>query len=200
MMINIDTMLAWGAVYKKIAADEMVFMDGTECHFYYQLASGSLRWINVNDEGKEFIQYMVEPGDCFGELPLFDDGFYAGSAIANTDSIILRLQKNTFLRILKEEPEIQFAFSRLMAERLRFKFMLLQELTCCSPEHSISSLFSHFKATNRNICDKQNQIKLTRQQIADMTGMRVETVIRTIRNLNNKGSLTINRGKILLPL
>lgn len=196
MMIDIDTLLVWGATYKKLADEEVIFREGTEGHFYYQLISGSVRWVNITDDGREFIQNMVEPGDCFGELPLFDDSAYAASAIANKESVILRLHKNTFRQILKEDPELHFAFSRLMAERIRFKFLLLKELACSDPEHRIVTLFSYFKEAKKNICRNCNQVQLTRQQIANMTGLRVETVIRAIKSLQFKGSLVIDKGKV----
>ncbi|MDP4263416.1 MAG: Crp/Fnr family transcriptional regulator [Bacteroidota bacterium] len=196
MMINIDTLLAWGATYRKVAAEETIFREGTRGHFYYQLVSGSVRWISVTEDGREFIQHMIEPGESFGELPLFDDSLYGASAIANKDSVILRLHKDTFRQILKEDPEIHFAFSRLMAQRMRFKFMLLKELACSDPEHRITSLFSYFKESKTNICNDCNRVQLTRQQIANMTGLRVETVIRAIKNLQFKGSLVIDKGKV----
>jgi CRP-like cAMP-binding protein len=57
-------------------------------------------------------------------------------------------------------------------------------------------LLSYFKKTKKNICPDCNKIKLTRQQIADMTGLRVETVIRTIKQLEEKGEVTIEKGKV----
>ena len=45
---------------------------------------------------------------------------------------------------------------------------------------------------------KRFKVNLTRQQIANMTGLRVETVIRTIRAMQDKGLVTIERGKIFL--
>lgn len=55
MMIDIDMLLAWGAAYKKLSAGEMIFREGTHSSFYYQLVSGKVRWVNINDDGKEFI-------------------------------------------------------------------------------------------------------------------------------------------------
>ncbi|HMX79041.1 MAG TPA: Crp/Fnr family transcriptional regulator [Ferruginibacter sp.] len=196
MMIDIDLLLAWGAAYKKVSAGEMIFREGGNCSFYYQLVSGKVRWVNINDEGREFIQTIIEPGECFGELPLFDDEAYAASAIADEDSVIIRLHKITFLQLIKENPEIHFAFSKLLTERLRFKFLMLKELATHNPESSISTLLSYFKEHKKNICTKCNRLKLTRQQIADMTGLRVETVIRTMRNMHSMGLLRIDKGKV----
>ncbi len=195
-MIEIDTLLAWGAVYKKLEAEEIIFREDSECHFYHQLVSGSVRWTNFKDDGGEFIQNMIEPGESFGELPLFDGSQYAASAITNKESVIIRLHKATFQQMMKESPEILQEFLKLFSDRLRLKFLLLKELSCFGPEHRISTLFSYFKKSNRNYCRKCNLLKLTRQQVADMTGLRVETVIRSIRHMNENGQLVIERGKV----
>ena len=196
MVIDINALLAWGGTYKIISAGDIIFREGNICSFYHQLVSGSVRWVNINYEGKEILQIMIEPGECFGELPLFDAGTFAATTIANEDSVIIRLNKVTFHQLIKENPEIHFTFSKLLAERLRFKFMIVRELANHNPEHCISSLFTYFKETQKNICAKCNRIKLTRQQIADMTGLRVETVIRTIRNMHRKGELLVDKGKV----
>jgi len=196
MMIDIDTLLAWGAAYKKVAPEEIIFNEGSEGHFYYQLVSGSVRWVTINDDGREFIQYLVESGECFGELALFDNGPYAASAIANNESVVIRLHKDIFLQLLKELPNLHFSFSRIMAERMRFKMMLLNELAFNSPEHMITALLAYFKEKGKFICGDCAQVRLTRQQMADMTGLRVETVIRTMKSLENKGAVVIDKGKV----
>jgi CRP-like cAMP-binding protein len=89
---------------------------------------------------------MSGPGESFGELHLFDDAGYAASAIANKETVILRLQKATFRQLLREDPELHFAFSKLMAQRMRFKFLLLKELACGNP--SIVSL--PYSLTSKN--------------------------------------------------
>lgn len=196
MKIDIDTLLAWGAAYKKVAAGEFIFREGMESSFYYQLVSGKVRWMNINEEGKEFIQTIIEPDECFGELPLFDDEPFAANAVADEDSVIIRLHRTTFHQVLKENPELHFEFTKLLAQRLRFKFLILKELANHNPESSISTLLNYFKQQRKNICTKCNRINLTRQQIADMTGLRVETVIRTMKSMQSKGSLQIIKGKV----
>lgn len=196
MIIDIDILLALGATYKKVPAGELIFREGGVCCFYHQLISGTVRWVNIDDEGNEFIQNMIEEGECFGELPLFDEEPYAATAIAETDSVVLRLHRSLFLQLLLEKPDIHFAFTKLMSQRLRFKFLLLKELVHHNPEQSISTLLNYLKRNNKSICIKCNKVNLTRQQIANMTGLRVETVIRAIRLLHDKGSLVIEKGKV----
>src|SRR5438874_2257516 len=143
MMIDINVLLAWGATFKKVAAEEIIFREGLQSNFYYQLVSGKVRWVNINDDGKEFIQAMIEPGECFGELPLFDGEPFAATAIADEDSVIIRLHAATFQQLIKEHPEILSAFTKLLSQRVRFKFLMAKESANNNPEHRISGLISY---------------------------------------------------------
>ncbi len=196
MIIDINILLAWGGAYKKYAAEEIIFQEGGVCSFYYQLVSGSVRWVNVDDEAKEILQIMIWPGDCFGEFPLFDGGVYAATSFANDDVVVIRLSKPIFLKLIKENPEIHFNITKNLVERLRFKFLLFGDLAHHNPEQSIKHLFSYFKRNQKNICPTCSKVVLTRQQIADMIGLRVETVIRAIRTMHNNGELLIDKGKV----
>lgn len=196
MIIDIDTLLAWGAIYKQVSAGEVVFSEGQDCYYYYQVVSGSIRWVNIDEEGREYIQTIIEPGESFGELPLFDDEPYAASAIAEEDSIIIKLRKQVFLQLVKENPDIHFALSRIMAKRIRFRFILSKSIAYHAPETRVSALLEYLKKEKKNFCSVCNQVKLTRQQIADMTGLRVETVIRVMRHMHDKGAIRIEKGKV----
>lgn len=195
-MIDASILLSYGASYKKVNAGEVIFHEAQEAHFYYQLESGRVKWLSIDDDGREFIHAIIEPGESFGELPLFDGEPYAATAIADKDCVIYRLHEASFHRLLKDHPSIHFGFTKLMAQRLRFKFLLSKEVADHDPENTITSLFNHFKKEKHHICNDCSQVQLTRQQIADMTGLRVETVIRTIRHLHEKGILKVNKGKV----
>ena len=195
-MIDSDLLIAYGAAYKNVVANETIFEEGAECHFYYQLEGGSIKWVNIDDTGTEFIHIMVVPGECVGEMSLFDKQPYAASAIAETKSIILRLHAPSFQKLISENPEILLLFTKLMAQRLRYKFLMSKEIAFHKPEQTISSLLNHFKKSNLHFCNDCSRLNLTRQQIADMTGMRVETVIRTIRSMHIRGKLKIEKGRV----
>jgi len=197
-MINTDLLLTLGANYKKVAAGEIIFLEGNRCNYYYELVSGRVRWANFNDEGKEYLQMLVEPGECFGELPLFDGLPYAATAIADEDSLVIRLHQATFHELLKDNPDIHYSFSRLLAERLRFKFFILTDLLHKEPEDRIKSLINYLQLHKHHVCSDCGKINLTRQQIANMTCLRVETVIRAMRTMHDRGEIAIKKGKVFL--
>ena len=118
--------------------------------------------------------------------------------MAETDCVILQLQKTSFQLMLQEFPNLLFSFTKLLAQRVRYKFFLLKEAACHSPERRIVTLLNYFRKKKNIQPDEPFRVELTRQQIAGMTGLRVETVIRAIRNLNDQGKLVIDKGKVFL--
>lgn len=198
-MLDISLLLDKGATYREIAPGEMLFEEGSIASFYYQLISGRIRWANLLANGKEVLHRIVEPGESFGELPLFDGETYAASAIADAPGKVIRLRVESFHELLRERPEIHFAFSKLFVERLRFSFLLTNTLSANSPEFILETLIDYFNQKGKYICKECNRLLLTRQQLANITGLRVETVIRTIKNMQRDEKLNVIKGKVFIP-
>lgn len=197
LTIDIDILIAWGAVYKKYHKGDIVFKEDSPAVFYHQIETGMVKMVNCNEQGKEFIQGIFEQGESFGEPPLFIGGIYPAAAVAETDCIVLRLRKESFFDILKDRPEIHLEISKVLANRLLLKAIVSRELACHEPEHRIITILDMIiKKSDRN--GGKIKVPYTRQQIADMTGLRVETVIRTIKNMEQKGSLQIEGGKVYI--
>jgi CRP/FNR family cyclic AMP-dependent transcriptional regulator len=195
-MIDLDLLLAWGATFHNLEKGQVLFCEDDPAHFYYQVVEGRIKMCNCNEDGKEFIQGMFEAGESFGEPPLFDAGNYPASAEADETSVVIRLRKENFLQLLKENFEIHFGFTQTLARRLRFKSLISKEISSYGPLHRVSTLLQEYKKSKAVPDHELLKVELTRQQVADMTGLRVETVIRSIRELERNGHLKIERGKV----
>jgi CRP/FNR family transcriptional regulator, cyclic AMP receptor protein len=198
-VIDTDILIAWGAVYRQFRKGDYIFKEDTPAYFYHQVETGSVKMVNCNDQGKEFIQGMFEAGESFGEPPLFFDGVYPASAVAEADCTILKLRKESFLEILKDRPDAHLGLTKALANRLFMKAIVSRELACHQPEHRIITILDMVREREQDDQGEKIKVPYTRQQIADMTGLRVETVIRTIRNLEQKGLLEIQGGKVFIP-
>lgn len=197
-MIPTDLLLKHGATYRNAAVGEIIFNEGASAAFYYQLVHGRIRWSNFSDDGREALHKIVESGECFGEFPLFDGEPYAASAIADTPCTILRLCATSFHALLRTYPDIHFAFSKSLVEHLRFKFFLFSMLRKNNPQTMLAELIDYFNQHGKFVCRDCNRLMLTRQQLANMAGLRVETVIRAIRQMEQEDKLSIVKGKIFV--
>ncbi|MNH36458.1 hypothetical protein D3C87_1912320 [compost metagenome] len=74
---------------------------------------------------------------------------------------------------------------------------MASEISSQEPEHRVLKLIDYFKTKiSKTPINTDYKVEITRQQIADLTGLRVETVIRAIKALEKKGELTIKNRKV----
>jgi len=195
MQIDLDLLYSWGAVAKKYKKNEIIFEEDEVAHFYYQILDGSVRMFNSNDEGKEFTQGIFDKGDGFGEPPLFINETYPSKAITIQDSTIVKLSKDKFLKILDEYPSIQKYFLGLLAHKIHSKSKSSKEIINQKPEYRIIAFLNSFKK-KLGCANEKILIPYTRQEIANYTGLRVETVIRVFTKMNEAKKVEIINHKI----
>ena len=196
-MIAVDLLEKYGALNKFYEKTSTVFEEGKLPAHYYQIVSGEIKMNNYNDDGREFIQGIFYKDQSFGEPPLFLNQSYPASAIAVDDTQILCLPKPNFMKLLEENPAVSIQIIENLAQRLYYKSVMAAEMSTQEPEHRILKLIDHGIAYFNFKKDENGYlINFTRQQIGDLTGLRVETVIRTIKALEKKGVLKIINRKV----
>jgi CRP-like cAMP-binding protein len=196
-MIAEDILYTFGAEKLTFSKGEQIFSEGQPALCYYQILSGEVKMNNFNDDGKEFIQGIFFAGQSFGEPPLFADVKYPAHAESLSDSEILRVSKENFMALLKAHPDEHLAITKALASRLYYKAIMATELSSQEPEHRILRILDYLKKHVHNLEEPFSfQVDITRQQIADLTGLRVETVIRATKSLEKKGELKIQNRKL----
>lgn len=196
MQIDIDLLFTWGAVAKKFKRDEVIFYEDDKALFYYQIIDGAVKMFNINEDGKEFTQGVFHKGTSFGEPPLFIDESYPSNAMATKETTIIKLSKDKFFYILDEYPKISQAFLKLMATRIFDKAVSSKQIINQKPEFRIKSFLENYKKRNDIPATEKIIIPFTRQEIADFTGLRVETVIRTLSQMKKEDKVEINKHKL----
>ncbi|MBB6369968.1 Crp/Fnr family transcriptional regulator [Chryseobacterium shigense] len=196
-MIVEDLLMSFGAETKKYKAGDIIFREGEFSMFYYQINQGKVKLNNYTESGKEFIQNIFFNGHSFGESLLFVDRPYPMNAVAIEDSSILRLPKSRFLNLIKENQEVSLNVYQCLAERMYYKYIMLYNLSFQNPVLKLKQLMDYLKSYHEDKSPYSFQIPLTRQQLASLTGLRVETVIRAIKSMEKDKILKIEKRKIM---
>jgi len=194
MQIDSNILISYGATLRKVAKGEVIFQEGSLPHYYFQLVEGNVKLFSSNVEGKEIIQGVFGVGDSFGEPPLLLSKPYPCTAQATTPCVVIRIQKENLLAILKDYPEIATHLLFKFAERIYNKSQAVQVWIGHTPEEKITCFLKNLRDCNKS--KSILEVPYTRQQIADYTGLRVETVIRTLSRMNNEGKVSIVNRKV----
>lgn len=194
MGIDLDCLITWGGVIKKIPKKEIIFREDSMPSYYYQIISGKVSLFNIDDHYKEFIQGVFIENESFGEPPLFINEPYPSTAITVKDSIIIKVPKQNFFDMVQKMPSLQMHFIKILATRVYLKSMASKNLITNDAETRIINFLNSFKKTGKS--HEKVLILHTRQEIANLTGLRVETVIRTLKKLQEQSIVQITDHKL----
>ncbi|WP_324720767.1 Crp/Fnr family transcriptional regulator [Salinimicrobium sp. HB62] len=195
-MIDENLLLNHGARKVVFSKGDQLFREGESANNFYQVASGEIKMNNYNEDGKEFIQGIFSIGQSFGEPPLLANVKYPANAEAISDAEVFQLSKDQFLELLSSNPKVHLKITETLAKRLHYKAIMVSEISSQEPEHRILRIIDYLKQINKVEGKFTYRLDLTRQQLADLTGLRVETVIRATKSLEKKGEVQIKKRKV----
>ncbi|MDR4953609.1 Crp/Fnr family transcriptional regulator [Chryseobacterium sp. ES2] len=197
MVIKENLLYSMGANSIMYSAGETIFSEGAWPAFYYQIIKGEAKLNNYNEDGKETIQIIIEDGQSIGESLLFMEKPYPMNAIAITECEVVKLSRKAFLNLLRVDAEISYEMNKCLSQRLYFKLIMNQNLSTQSPILKLVALMDYLKSFAINQQQYSFRVPLTRQQMAGLTGLCVETTIRTIKGMERAMMLKIENRKIM---
>jgi CRP-like cAMP-binding protein len=196
-LIPTDILKKYGAVSIKLKKGEILFQQSETATNFFIVEKGKVKMAHYTEQGREFVQGYFTDGQSFGEPPFFNHTAYPASAVAVVNSAIWKIGRESFLTLLRDHFEVHLRLTESLSDRLVYKSMMLSEVAVEEAEHRLTTLINHFKKSSGLKRGEIYSVPFTRQQLADLTGLRVETVIRTIKAMEDKGKLNIEEGRIL---
>lgn len=181
------------AEHKIYSKGSLIVNEGHISHYFYYLISGELCVYNLTPEGKEFLQHKVKDKHFFGEpAVLLEMPFPGNVEVLSEHAEILLISRENFLEYLKNNPELCIEFAKSIAQKSLRKSNSLKNIVFLNPEERIIKQFNDYKEGN----DAKMLIDITRKELSYMTGLRIETIIRTIKKMEKEGKLKIVKGKV----
>lgn len=195
----------YGGAEVKFQKKKNVYAEGDKALFYFQIKRGIVKLNTFNSDGSEIIFGMFSDNDSFGEAPIYGGFPYPCSAVTVSDTALIKLDIAGFTSLIRENFAYCLEFNRIVSERASYSTFILKEVLNESTEHKILSLLDYFKEKHIRDLGLENARDLkkfytfpyTRQELAAMLGLRVETVIRHCLKLCEKREISIKQRKIL---
>ncbi|KPH14824.1 Crp/Fnr family transcriptional regulator [Chryseobacterium sp. ERMR1:04] len=197
MFIKEELLHSIGAAEQNYRPGDYIFREGGTPQFYFQLVNGDIKLNNYNSAGKEFIQSILTYKNAIGEYMLYTENKYPMNAVALTNCTIIKLCGKSLLHYLDQNPSHYLDLCRSLSKHLYRKFVLTQKISCHSAVERLKEVLEFMKQEQENKAPFTYEVPMTRQQLASLTGLCVETTIRAIKKMERENLLRIANRKIL---
>jgi CRP/FNR family transcriptional regulator, cyclic AMP receptor protein len=111
---DFPTLERLGARTRHFDAGEKIFLAEEPANTMFIVRSGRVDVITYGT-----VLENVQAGGMFGELALIDDGDRSAAAMAAEPTEAVAIDKATFLKLVREDPEFALRVMRVLAARIR---------------------------------------------------------------------------------
>jgi len=179
---------------------ETVFSEGAPSEWFYAVYEGKIKITKLSVEGKEIILELIKPGELFGAVAVLKGFPYPANAVAMEDSSILKISRKNMMLILDMFPSLMFNLIQSLGDRMRDSHETTKNI-------ALEKVGSRIAALLLKLCEQMGtktqeglelNIKLTKQDIAEMVGTTVETSIRTMSRFKKEGLIKEEAGKVVI--
>ena len=104
---------------RSLVRNDLLFSEGDPATEMFVVISGRVAMARESFDGRESVLALMEPGDLFGEMPLFDHDSRSADARALEPSEVLAVPYNVVVELYAERPELLWRVVTLLSNRLR---------------------------------------------------------------------------------
>lgn len=186
-------------VLKRFKKNEIILLEEDTNEYMYIILQGKVKVSQITEEGKEIFIAVHQKGEFFGEMSFIDGKTSPATVVAAEDCTINIISKKDFYLSLNSNKKIAHNLLYILCSRLRESWDKIQLLSLKNASDRIKILFfmlsnKYGEKTPKGI---QLNIKLTHQEIAEMTGMARETVTRVLDKWLKDGEIHIPGNKFI---
>lgn len=198
--LNEDCLNRIGAITseKVYSRKSIVFHEGDYGDTLYIIKGGRIKIAKVAIDGREKTLTILQPGDFFGEMAIFDNLPRSATAEAiDNDVHLYSISKGDFDRLIHENPSIALKIMKDMTRRIRKINQQVEDLAFKDVFGRVASTIYQLLETEEKIQGRElRRLRMTHQDLANMVGSSRETVTRALNRLQNKGAIAISHQQI----
>jgi CRP/FNR family cyclic AMP-dependent transcriptional regulator len=180
--------------YKK---KQMLYIEGQRPKAVYYIKSGKIKTYKTNEDGKELITGIYTAGDFFGYTYVLEEINYKENAQVLEDAEVMHIPKDDFITLISGDSQVAKQFIKLITHSVLDKEDSLLNLAYGSLRkrvaHKLIQMFEKFKTKENG-----NTINLSRENLAQATGIATESLIRTLSDFKSEKLIDLQGSTITL--
>lgn len=180
---------------KDYSVGDVIHLAGEPAVQLSVVAAGIVKLVRPTPDGQDVLLDFYGVGEHFGSLSELGDSVYREDATAQTDCCILSTTATEFRELIRKYPAVAVAALDLVAARLRDAQETIEQISAYPVDRRIASvLLDLARRVGRDVDGSiLIEMPLSRQDLADMTGAKVETVSRVMSEFRRSGLIESGR-------
>jgi CRP/FNR family transcriptional regulator, nitrogen fixation regulation protein len=162
-----------------------IYGENEPAEYLYKVVSGSVRTYKVLNDGRRQIGGFYLPGDVFG-LEIGDEHTFSAEAVV--DSKVLVIKRSAVINLAERDNEVARQLWTMTAgelQRVQDHIMLLIK----TAQERVAGFL--LEMASRGPAGNEIELPMSRQDIADYLGLTIETVSRTLTQLENSAAIAV---------
>ena len=178
---------------------EYLFWEGDPSSWLHVVKQGKVKITKHSFAGKEMVLEIVSPGEICGGSVIFSQTQVA-SAQAIEPVSTYSLSKKDFLLLLERYHKLAVQIIMYLGEKLMKAHEMMISLVSSKVDRRIAALLIGLSEKHGSLVPQGIRInlRLTRQDIADIVGTTVETAIRVMSRFRKHGMLIMDSKHIVI--
>ncbi len=168
----------------------VLFREAEPGEAMFLLARGRISLHKLSPEGREVVIKVIQPGEVFAEVILFEKKYYPVTAVSLTEILAFKLLRRDLLHLLREE-DFRNDFIAMLLRKQRYLADKIQQLTSQDVEQRLRAFLLEQYGEREKI-----QVEINKKQLASAIGATPETLSRLLQDLSRRKCLTWKQGVI----
>lgn len=181
--------------------DEMVFEEGNDAKHIYLIVSGSIKIAKLDQQSKEVVKAILNPGNVFGEKALSGQGARADYAqVILSGTQIRAFAVEDVLSASVNDASINQKVIDILAKKLDRLEKRLESITSKDSRTRVVDFLRDLALESGQKVGFETLIKnnFTHKDIASLTGTSRQTVTTTLNHLKEQNIINFDRRRILI--
>ena len=185
---------------QEFSKSETIFSEEDSNNYMYIILAGAVKVVRHTEDGRELILSIHGKDDIFGEVALIDKKATPASVVATDDSLLAIVSRKDFYPLLYSQPKVLDKLLQILCARFRESWRKILILNFKSAPERIKMLFLSLSTEKGTRTDEGVvlDLKLTHQDIANMSSLTRETVTRVLNKWLRRGEITVLKDKSII--
>lgn len=177
---------------------QVIFHEGNRVNGIYCINKGKVKIYQTGSEGKEQIIRFAKEGDIIGYRALLSEEPLSASAATLDDAVVCFIPKSQVFKIIQNNPSFNFKMLKILSHELGEAARIITDLAQKPVRERLAESLLLLKDTFDLDEDKNIQVKLSREELANIIGTATESVIRLLSEFKKDKLIDIDGRNIKL--